>query len=94
MLPPREELKAFAEVISLLLVGLVIVGFLIRRDWRHIKRGQPIKLWYSREKLYPDDLLYDYYMIGYMGPYCVLFALLAFFIMLVSFLTFSYPAHP
>jgi|GEM_PF-6057685 hypothetical protein len=90
MLPPPEVLKSYGELTSVLLVGLVIVGLLIRRDWGHIKRGQPIKLWYSRQKLYPDDVLYDYYTIGYMGPYCVLFALLAFFIVLVSFLTFSH----
>ena len=60
-----------------LLLGLIVAGLLIRRDWRRARRGMPVRVWCFRYPLYPDDPLYDSVVVEFVKPAVVLFFVMA-----------------
>lgn len=92
MIPPiLARLEGFAVLAIPLLLGMALVGFLIRRDLQRVKRGEPFKVWYLRDKVYPGDFLYDSLVLGYIKPYIILFFILAGIFLLATWVVFFAP---
>jgi hypothetical protein len=57
-----------------LLLALAI--FLLIRDVRAAKRGDPIKLWLLGQPVYPGDQLYNAALLARFGPYVAFVAVI------------------
>ena len=74
----NRQFDLFAPIIVLALSGWLLSDFI--RTRRAVKRGDPLRVWYLRYPVYPDDLLYSYYAFQRQRP---AFSLLIFLALLV-----------
>jgi hypothetical protein len=83
-----------APIISFSLAAWLVYDFFKTR--RAVKRGEPLRVWYLRYPVYPDDLKYSYFAWQREYPAILLFVFVGLgilgFVGLVIWVTF-WPPH-
>lgn len=94
------ESQTFDYVVAPLLVLLLSIWLIsdFVKTRRAVNRGEPLRVWYLRDPVYPDDLLYGYFAFQREYPAILLFVFVGLIFLglaaLIAWVVFGRPLRP
>jgi len=74
--------SVFAPLIVLALSSWLVADFIKTR--RAVKRGEPLRVWYLRDPVYPGDPMYSYFVFRREYPAIILFGFVGLIVLVLA----------